>query len=464
MIFMTRYYNRSRHSCRIVSVSQNLIKLFRLALILLMAVFASSCEKGILKIGGDILPNGDFVSIKSIDTLSIFSYTMFNDSARSDLPSVSYLGHDYDPSFGSSTAGFVTQIRLSSKWDPVLFTVDSTKLFLHILTTKGSADVVHSISLYEIADQLYTDTAYYPNTPINTTGFKVSDIVLPTLRADTINDVELSLPGNGVEFGNYLIRDTTKLFYNNNKADFRSYFKGLYFQMNSTSDPFLISLSLISDQTTYYNYFVLFGHDSTGAAIEYSFDLDAKNTNASFNVFSHDFNTATLGSKMIHRNTTYKDTVSYLQALNGVYTQINLPGLKNIKNDISFGKIAINRARLVVPVYFTATSDHPYISKVVPARLLLRYRSKTGLRYNVPDFSLASTVDTNHDFFDGRLDTVAHVYNFNIPAFVQAYLEDATGNVEPELEIYQGAGTNNAVLGANKGVPTVKFEFTYTKF
>jgi hypothetical protein len=36
--------------------------------------------------------------------------------------------------------------------------------------------------------------------------------------------------------------------------------------------------------------------------------------------------------------------------------------------------------------------------------------------------------------------------------------------VEPELEIYQGAGTNNAVLGANKGVPTVKFEFTYTKF
>jgi len=431
-----------------------------------MAFFASSCEKGILKIGGDILPNGDFVSIKSIDTLSIFSYTMFNDSSRSDLPSASYLGHNYDPSFGSSTAGFVTQIRLSTKWIPQQFTVDSVKLFLHILkgTVSGGSDVVHSISISEIANQIYVDSAYYPNTPIPLTGFKVTDIVLPALRTDTINDVELSLPGNGVEFGNYLIRDTTKLFYNNNKSDFRSYFKGLYFQMNSTPDPFLIPLVLISDQTTYYNYFVLFGHDSTSTTIEYAFDIDAKNTNASFNVFTHDFSTATLGSKMIHRNTTYKDTVSYLQSLNGVYTQINLPGLKNIKNDISFGKIAINRARLVVPVYFTATSDQPYISKAVPARLLLRYRSKTGLRYNVPDFSLASTVDTNHDFFDGRLDTVAHVYNFNIPAFVQAYLEDATGNVEPELEIYQGAGTNNAVLGANKGVPTVKFEFTYTKF
>jgi len=465
MIFMTRYYNRTRHSRRLVSVSQNLIKIFRLTLFVLIAVFVASCEKGLLKVGGDILPNGDFVAIKSIDTLSVFSYTMFNDSARSDLPSISYLGIDYDPYFGSSTAGFVSQIRLGSPWDTAAFTVDSMKLVLHILTVKGtSSDVLHSISFYEIANQIYPDSAYYPNTPIPTTGFQVTNVVLPKLRTDTINDIELPLPENGVPFGKYLTRDVSKLFYNNNTPDFRAYFRGLYFQMDPSTDPFLISLSLLSDQTTYYNYFALFGHDTNGATVEYTFNLDAKNTNASFNVFSHDYSTATLGSKMIHLNTTYRDTVSYLQSLNGVYTQLALPGLRDIKNDISFGKVAINRAKLIVPVYFTATSDHPYISKAVPARLLLRYRSKTGLRYNVPDFSLAPTIDTNHDFFDGRLDTVAHVYNFNIPAFVQTYLEDATNSVEPELEIYQGAGTNNAILGANKGKLPVKFEFTYTKF
>ena len=49
-------------------------------------------------------------------------------------------------------------------------------------------------------------------------------------------------------------------------------------------------------------------------------------------------------------------------------------------------------------------------------------------------------------FFDGTIDSVANVYNFNIPAFVQAYLEDATDNVKPELEIYQSAGIYKNVV------------------
>jgi hypothetical protein len=82
----------------------------------------------------------------------------------------------------------------------------------------------------------------------------------------------------------------------------------------------------------------------------------------------------------------------------------------------------------------------------------------------VSDYSLASSVDLTHSFFDGKLDSVANVYNFNIPAFVQAYLEDATNNVEPELDIFQASGTKNVTLEANKSKTPVKFEFTYTKF
>ena len=468
MIFMTRYYNISKPTHRIVSVSQNFFKLLLAALFVTIAVFNSSCKKEVLKIGGDILPGSDFVSIQSIDTLSTFSYTMYDDSVRSDLSSGSYLGHDYDPFFGSTTAGFVSQIRLGSKWDPQSFTVDSMKLYLQILTVKnGGTGGVNTLSISEISNQLYVDTAYYPNTPIIPGGFNMTDIVLPAMRTDTINDIVLSLPGNGISFGNYLTRDTTKLFYNNNTSDFRSFFKGLHFQLNSTSsDPYLISLSLLYDQTNsvYHNYFVLFTHDSTGTTNQYSFILDAKNVNASFNTFSHDFSTATIGDKMVHRNTTYKDTLSYLQSLDGVYTRISLPGLKKIKEDASFSKIAINRARLVVPVHFKPTSDNPYITRNVPSQLFLRYRAKDGTRYPVPDFSLASSVDLAHSFFDGKLDSVAKVYNFNIPSFVQSYLEDATNNVEPELDIYQISGTKNAILEANKSKTPVKFEFTYTKF
>ncbi len=236
--------------------------------------------------------------------------------------------------------------------------------------------------------------------------------------------------------------------------------------MTPSNDPYLISLSLPFNQADgkYYNYFTMYGKDSAGVSLNYAFILDAKNTNASFNVFSHDFTTATQGDKMIHRNTTYKDTLSYLQSLNGVYTKLTLPGLQNLKNDPSYSKISINKARLVVPVYFKSSSENPYISKALPPSLRLRYKSSTGARYDVPDFTMASASDVYHTFFDGNLDTVAHVYNFNIPAFVQTYFKDAANSIKPEVEIFQSAGTRNAILRANKNKTPVKFEFAYTKF
>lgn len=462
MTFMTRFYNFSRHTHRIVSVSKHSNSYFLVILLAVMGIFTASCQKGLLKIGENLLPEGDLVTIKAIDTLHVYSYTEYNDSARTDNPSLSYLGTTYDPYFGTSTSGFVTQMRLTPKWDGLSFTVDSVKLFLHLLTTKGTqSDFVHSFSLYEIADQIYTDTAYYSNTQVNLTGFKIANIQLPTLRTDTINDIELSLPGSGLEFGNYLTRDTTKLFYNNNIPDFRSYFKGLYFQMDPNSDPLVVSLSLVYDKVSFYNYFVLFGHDDTGVSKMYEFNLDAKNANAHFNKFGHDFSTATLGDKMAHRNTTYKDTLSYLQSLNGVYTKISIPGLEKIKADPSFAKIAINRARIVVPVHYNNVNND--ISSNVPPSLLLRYKTTNGTRYVVPDYAM-STTDVNHIFFDGQLDSINKVYNFNIPAFIQNYLNDATNVLKPELEIFQSAGTKNVVFEANKSKTPVKFEFTYTKF
>ena len=473
MIFMIRYYNTLRHTRRIISVLKSIKYIFRLSLIALVMVLVSSCEKGLLKQGGDLLPNSDFVSINGIDTLHPISYLRYDDSVRTDNPQISYLGQEYSPYFGTTKAGFVTQMRLNPSWDgAVKFTVDSMHLILHILSVKGTiSDIFHSISVYEISNQIYTDSAYYSTTPVPLTGFKVTDITLPVLRADTINDVVIKLP-DGIAFGNHLINDTTQLFYNNNRPDFRAYFKGLYFQMDPSSDPLMISLSLVYNQVTYYNYFTLYGHDDTGAVMEYTFNLDAKNINAAFNVFTHDFSTATIGDKMAHRNTTYKDTLSYLQSLNGVYTKITLPGLETIKKDPSFGKIAVNRARLTIPVKFDSENNTKHISKSLPPVLFLRYKASNGTKYIVPDYAMAAA-DINHAFFDGTLDSVNKVYNFNIPAFVQNYLNDATDALKPEVEVFESSVTqsqtimeshHDVIFKANKSKNPVKFEFTYTKF
>jgi hypothetical protein len=457
---MIRYYNSSRHNARFVSAFKQFIRLFQFSLFSLIVVLFSSCQKQVLKDGYDLLPNSDFVSIKSIDTLSVFSYTMYDDSVRTDLPSTSYLGQIYDPYFGTTNAGFVTQIRLSNKWDGLPFTTDSVKLYLYLTGVKGEkSDVIRTLSISEIDDEIYVNTPYYSGTKVNTNGFKMTGIPLPTFPVDTT--IEISLPGNGVEFGNYLTRDTLKLFYNNNIPDFRAFFKGLYFRMEPSSDPLLVSLSLAYNQKSYYNYFILYGHDDAHLAKEYSFILDAKNKNASFNKFLHDYSTATLGDKMAHRNTTYRDTLSYLQSLNGVYTKVVLPGLEKMKNDPSFAKIAVNKARLVVPVKFIKTSTDQYFATTLPSILGLRYKTKQGNRYIVPDWNVEATY---HTFFDGKLDSTAQVYNFNIPSFVQSYLENKSDTIKPELEIYQGSGTKNVILRSNKNNPTIKFEFSYTKF
>jgi|WetSurMetagenome_2_1015567.scaffolds.fasta_scaffold05603_3 hypothetical protein len=461
MIFMTRYYNILRNTSRKFSVSI-LLKIFGFSLITGLVLITGSCEKQVLKIGSDLLPNGDFVSIHSSDTIRAYSYTMYNDSIRTDSPSTSYLGQIFDPYFGTTTAGFVTQIRLGNAFDGVPITVDSVKLVLKVLSKNGgTSGINHSISFYEISDQIYNDTSYYSNTRLNLTKFKLTNILLPAFKVDTAFAV--TLPGNGIEFGNYLMRDTSMLFYSNSLPDFRSYFKGLYFEMDPSSDPMLISLSLLSDQTSYYNFFTLYGHAADGTSKQYSFILDSKNANASYNRFTHDYSTATIGDKLIHRNTTYRDTVSYLQSLNGVYTKISLPGLEKLKSDKTLASMAINRARLVVPFKFTKTAG-TYYATSLPLTLRLRYKLSSGSRYDVPDYLMAPSLDLAHTFFSGAIDSVNNVYNFNIPAFVQGYLKDATNTVRPEVEIYQADGLKNIVFKANNNKSPVKFEFTYTKF
>jgi hypothetical protein len=455
MIFMTRYYIRSRSTLRVVSA--NPFTIFRFSILLLIAFLAGSCEKGILKLGGDLLPQSDFAALNSIDTLSAYSYTLYDDSIRSDNPAVSFLGQAFDPYFGTTNAEFVTQIRLGGQWDTTAKVIDSVKLYLHLLTSlKGTSDVIHTLKISEIAEQIYNDSTYYSNRKVPLTGYVMSGI---QLKIDSSLDVVLTLP---VDFGNYLIRDQSMLFYSNSKADFRSYFKGLYFQMDPSGDPLMVSLSVASPATIgdYRNVLMLFMHDNAGTASTYPFILDASNANAAYNKYSHDFSTATLGNKMIYRNTTYKDTASYLQALNGVYTKISLPGLENLKKDPSFKGIAVNKARLIVPVFF---DGNDFKASTAPRQLILRYKTSSGTKFTVPDYTMSSS-DVGHTFFDGKIDSVKNVYNFNIPAFVQGYLEDETGVIKPEVEVYQALSTRNAIFKANKNKTSVKFEFTYTKF
>jgi hypothetical protein len=453
---MTRYYHSFGFLRRFFSVSLPSFSIFSLTLLAMIVFLVSSCEEDPIKMGKDFLPGDDFIKLESTDTLSSWSYTMYDDSIRTDNPLVTYLGEIYDPYFGRTTAELVTQVRLGGAWDPVQVKIDSVKLYIRFQDVKGSGKDI-TLKISEIDKQIYTDSAYYSNDLVPLADFSVS-IDMPELKPDTINDLVLDID---TLFGSHILYDTTKLFYNSSQSDFRSYIKGFYFQMSSISDPTLVSVSLAAPtaESSYTCYFVIFLKNKDGLKKELLLIMDAVNRNAAFNKYTHYFNEATLDNMDLRLNNGHNDSLSYLQYLDGVYTKISLPGLKSLKNDPLFNNnIAINKARLTVPVHYDGDL---YKASTAPTQLLLRYKTKSGSKYNVPDYYL----DQNRAFFSGKLDTVANLYTFNIPAFVQKYLNDTVINdFEPELELYQSSGTRNAILKANSSKTPVKFNFTYTKF
>jgi hypothetical protein len=415
----------------------------------------TSCEDEGTLIGKGLLPGKDFISVYSIDTISINSFTEYDDSIPSSNPVYSYMGQIYDPYFGTTTAEFVTQVRLLEEWKETTYTIDSVRLYLSLVNVQGSKGPGHFLNIEEIARQLYIDSIYYSSSSIPLTGMKWMNIPLPELKPDTINFITIDIPS---DFGNYVLRDTAMLFHSNAVPDFRSYFKGLKFSLKSLEDPVFTTVSLDPPGTFEIseNFFVIYFHNSAGEADQYWLILDAKTKNARYNIFKHNYDAAQPGKKIEHIGDGVKDTLSYLQSLNGVYTRFTIPALDDLRASDDFKNISISKARLVYPVWYDGSI---YKASTIPSQLFMRYYTNTGTRYLVPDYFISTS------FFDGRADTVSSVYNFNIASYVQSYLEDETGRLKPEFELILPAGSlNNAILRANNSSAPVKFEFTYTRY
>lgn len=451
---MTRFYHNFLSVCRDAIHKLSHVKAVTLLLAGVIFVFLSSCEENPTVIGSDILPGSDFVTVYATDTVKPSSFTWSDDSILTSNQYYGYLGTIHDPYFGNTTGRLVTQLRLGAKWDDEIYTVDSVKMFLTFRNVRGDVDLNPMLKISEIAEEIFTDSEYYSNHDLQLTGFELPLIPLPRLKPDTINKVELDLP---VVFADYLLRDTSFLFHSNRVPDFRTYFRGICMSLSDESPVFLtLKLQPPTLQEPYQNYIIIYFHDDENVKKEYSLHLDAVSNNARFNIFSHDYEAADPDKKIENINEYVKDTLTFVQAMSGVYTKITLPGLEKIKENGALSNISVNKARLIIPFY---TDGETYTSKTVPGSLLLSYCMTTGERYLVPDYGL------NPVFFDGSADTVNMRYNFNIVTFVQDYLEDTSNEIKPELDVLVPAGKiNNVILQGNSASRPVRFELTYTRF
>lgn len=410
-----------------------------LSLSVLLAAAMLSCSQDPVRIGLELLPDSDFIEIRSTDTVGIEAYTMYNDLSVSGDSTTMTVGSIYDEFFGTTYCDFVTQLRLMSKWPAKPFSVDSVLLsFLPAGISGDDSTSVHTLSLWETGTELTDPDEYYSGQDPDTIKF-LGEYILPELEAGTSAEVKLR---NWV--GEYLLRDTAKL--NPPTEFYEDYFRGLYCMIKSTPNPIMIQMD--ASQNVTYNPLgiTVYYHSDT---VKYSYSFVATPRAVNYNRFTHDRSTADPAKQILHVNDLVADTVVYLQSYYGVFVKLDMPSLEKFR-DVE--NLAVNKARIIAPVLLDGET---FLDKTMPARVYVRYRDSQGKVHLIPDLI--------HDisFMDGTYYSENDYFIFNITTFVQKYLE---GEIEePSVELFLPlTGTRNAIFKANANDPAFKLEFAYT--
>jgi Domain of unknown function (DUF4270) len=452
MIFMTSYYPDLKQYSRISAKAFLKFKFFPL-FFLPFFFFVLSCTKQPTIIGTNLLPGTDFVNIKSTDTIVPRTYTMYDDSIISSKQSFSYIGGLYDAYFGDTYCDFVAQLRLTQRWPTGdVPTVDSVKLYFSVSRALGDRSFQPAIKLYEITELLSADSIYFSKRNPRL-GMYIGSFPLGTVVKDTVTQFSVTLPNS---FGEYLLRDTSKLNQESTADDFRSFFRGLDISIDEAQIttkkglyPSIPELFIFDPVNGSFNIRVFY-HTPTSETDLY-FDFIINGNSVRYNRFFHDRSTADPSKRINHVNDNIMDTVTCVQSFYGLYGKIRLPGLDGYK---SLMPLSINKARLV----YTALLDGvDYTTSTVASTIYLSYTDTTGVKVVVPDYTLSAT------FFDGTFNTSAFTYSFNVADYVQQYLQ---GKIpKPELYMYlPETEYHNTILKSFGSAAPPKFTLIYTRF
>lgn len=140
-------------------------RVFGLSATFLIALFLTvSCKKKDSSLGADLLDPNHLLNSAQIDTFSLKTYTVEEDSVITDNPVFAVLGSYNDPKFGTFNANFYTQFRLSGLnpnfGDVTTITIDSTILGLEYASTYGDMSS-QKLEVFELTESMYLDSTYY---------------------------------------------------------------------------------------------------------------------------------------------------------------------------------------------------------------------------------------------------------------------------------------------------------------
>lgn len=435
--------------------------LFSIAILLGLAsliFFFSSCTKTPESIGLELVnDNQNFVGIDT--TFEITAFSSVEDSVRTDETTINLLGSRFTDVFGLTNTSIYTQIRLSSVQpefgeNPV---PDSTILTFVYSGSYGNIETELSLKVNELLEKFYKDSIYYADTDFEFSPNEMGSLTFiptpnDTLVIDSVDyPAELRIPLNN---------DLADMVFDPANADslgssdsFVNLFKGMYVSVEDVGIPgdgSILAFDLLKERSNVIVYY----HNDEEDSLSYTFNINL--FCGRVGRFQHDYSLSTdpdFIAQIVNGDTTKGTEKLYFQGMSGVQTEIWFSGLADW---VDQGNIAINQAKLILPVFSDAVSEN----EVIPERLVLfKYKE---------DGSKAFTTDQieGDQYFGGTYSEGFNDYSFRLSRYTQSIL-----NGEPDYGIVLHPSGKNVraeevvIYGTNPSAPQtakVKLEIIYT--
>jgi len=415
-------------------------KIFLISAVVLMA----SCKKE-SDIGSGIQPSGDVIDLQSQDSLTLKTYTVKEDSLRSDEPAIVQIGNINDPIFGETRASLFTQFVIPNDLQGLAFpgTLDSCALCLaYDYDYYGDTTSPQEFRVYQMTEDIYHDSLYYSNKvsqcyPTFASRIYVGDTTVTphprkkiTLGSNTYQP-QLRIPiqynfAQQIFSGSY-----------SNTAAFLQFMKGLYVESVTTPTPgsgALLRFNLLDTTTKLIFYY----HTSNGPT---SFSFVVNSGAAYYSHFAHDYSTLPSSSSLVQQLASPGVNTSnevYVSGCSGVKTKIEFPYLNNLRN-LGYS-IAINKAELIIKADpSTASADFP-----ANKQLYVTSIDTSGKQLLLPDMF------ENSVYFGGSLITSTNEYHINIARYFQELMSGIVPNNGLYLkEIDPDSQGRRVVLGSS---------------
>jgi hypothetical protein len=436
-------------------------KALMLSVIFFTALF--SCKKD-----GELYPkfNSENLVVSFTDTFSIDTRVVRADSINTYNVSSNLLGIYNDSIFGLNSASFYSEITLSGANvsfgnNPIIDSVVLSLKYKDVAAFYGSFSQPMNVNVYELSNQM-SATEYYSNQdidlvdPNNPIGNFNDSIYMGTSvkiisNQDTIEyDPHMRIRLND-SFGQNILNEGKSPAIITDNNELKGIVNGLYITPSSTVNNSSLQkgegVIVYFDVNSSLSTVTLYYHNDTDTT-SYSFLMNSESKK--YNRFDHNY-VGTDIEKHLNNTSNLDTTVTYVQAIGGVKTKIEIPNIKELSK---IDNVIINKAEIVFPLKDNSDATLQAIQTMV----------LTGINESGNAVFLIDNFEGS-DYFGGTIDPINKTYSFNIARHIQQLIN----NPEQDYGLYlmstgSAISANRSVLNSAKH-PTnkIKLNITYSK-